>query len=178
VPPIRAADPTEAVRGADDGQLLRRLLHTVPQALIDAEAAEHIGADPHERTHPRTTQRNGTRDKTVSTAAGDLTVQIAKTRTGSLLSLAADAAATDLRRPGHRGGRVQHADPGEQASRSWVQKLSAPSILRTLDLTPPSHPARRAHRTSSVKSWLRPGTRSLYGPTVPDVSRMDNALRN
>ena len=38
---------TEALRSADDGQLMRKLLHTNLQALIDAEAAEHIGADPH-----------------------------------------------------------------------------------------------------------------------------------
>src|SRR5665811_1111838 len=74
---------TEALRSADGGQLMRKLLHTILQALIDAEAAEHIGADPHERTDARRTYRNGTRDKTVSTTSGDLTVKIAKTRTGS-----------------------------------------------------------------------------------------------
>ena len=74
---------TEALRSADDGQLMRKLLHTILQALIDAEAAQHIGADPHERTEARTTYRNGTRNKTVSTTSGDLTVKIAKTRTGS-----------------------------------------------------------------------------------------------
>ena len=57
---------------------MRRLLHTILQALIDAEAAEHIGADPHERTDARTTYRNGTRDKTVSTTSGDLTVKIGR----------------------------------------------------------------------------------------------------
>ena len=35
---------TEALRSAADGQLKRRLLHTIPQALIDAEAVAHIGA--------------------------------------------------------------------------------------------------------------------------------------
>ena len=74
---------TDALSSADGGQLMRRLLHTMLQALIDAEAAEHIGADLHERTDTRTTLRNGTRDKTVSTTSGDLTVKIAKTRTGS-----------------------------------------------------------------------------------------------
>jgi putative transposase len=74
---------TEALSSADDGELMRKLLHTILQALIDAEAAEHIGADPHQRTDSRTTYRNGTRDKTVSTTSGDLTVKIAKTRTGS-----------------------------------------------------------------------------------------------
>ena len=53
------------------------------QALVDAEATAFIGAEPHERTETRTTQRNGTRDKTVTTTAGDLTVKIPKVRTGS-----------------------------------------------------------------------------------------------
>jgi transposase-like protein len=46
---------TEALGSADGGQLMRRLLHTILQALIDAETARHIGADPHERTDARTT---------------------------------------------------------------------------------------------------------------------------
>jgi putative transposase len=74
---------TEALRSADSGELMRRLLHTMLQALIDAEATAHIGAGPHERTDTRTTQRNGTRDKLVATTAGDLTVKIPKVRSGS-----------------------------------------------------------------------------------------------
>ena len=74
---------TEALRSADSGELMRTLLSTVLQALVDAEATAHIGAGPHERTDTRTTQRNGHRDKTVSTTAGDLTVRIPKVRSGS-----------------------------------------------------------------------------------------------
>ena len=48
---------TEALSSADDGQLMRRLLHSILKALIDAEAAQHIGADPHERTDTRTILR-------------------------------------------------------------------------------------------------------------------------
>lgn len=73
----------EMMRSADEGELMRRLLGTIMQELVDAEATAHIGAEPHERTDTRTTQRNGTRDKTVTTAAGDLTVRIPKVRTGS-----------------------------------------------------------------------------------------------
>jgi putative transposase len=71
------------MRSADEGELMRRLLGTIMQELVDAEATAHIGAELHERTDTRTTQRNGTRDKTVTTAAGDLTVRIPKVRTGS-----------------------------------------------------------------------------------------------
>ena len=73
----------EMMRSADEGELMRRLLGTIMQELVDAEATAHIGAEPHERTDTRTTQRNGARDKTVTTAAGDLTVRIPKVRTGS-----------------------------------------------------------------------------------------------
>ncbi|MCA1722601.1 MAG: IS256 family transposase [Actinobacteria bacterium] len=73
----------EMMRSADDGELMRRLLGTMMQALVDAEATEFIGAEPHQRSEDRTTQRNGTRDKLVTTAAGDLTVKIPKVRTGS-----------------------------------------------------------------------------------------------
>src|SRR5919112_5690217 len=73
----------EVMRSADGNDLMRRLLGTMLQALVDAEATGHIGAEPHERTEARTTQRNGTRDKTVTTTAGDLTVKIPKVRTGS-----------------------------------------------------------------------------------------------
>jgi putative transposase len=74
---------SESLRSADSGEVMRMLLGTMLQALVDAEATGHIGAAPHERTSARTTQRNGTRDKTVSTTAGDLTVKIPKVRTGS-----------------------------------------------------------------------------------------------
>jgi len=73
----------EMMRSADAGELMRRLLGTIMQELVDAEAAAHIGAGLHERSETRTTQRNGTRDKTVTTTAGDLTVRIPKVRTGS-----------------------------------------------------------------------------------------------
>ena len=73
----------EMMRSADAGELMRRLLGTIMQELVEAEASAHIGALPHERTEARTTQRNGTREKIVTTTAGDLTVKIPKVRTGS-----------------------------------------------------------------------------------------------
>ena len=73
----------EMMRSADAGELMRRLLGTMLQELVDAEATAFIGAGPHQRTDERTTQRNGTRDKLVTTGAGDLTVKIPKVRTGS-----------------------------------------------------------------------------------------------
>ncbi len=41
----------EAMRTADGGDLMRRLLETILQALVDAEASAFIGAGP-ARAHP------------------------------------------------------------------------------------------------------------------------------
>ena len=73
----------ESMKAADGGELMRRLLAAMLQELVEAEATAVIGACPHERTETRTTQRNGTRDKTLTTGVGDVTVKIPKTRTGS-----------------------------------------------------------------------------------------------
>ena len=86
---------TEVLRSADGGELIRRLALTMLQALVDAEATARIGAGPHERTDARITQRNGTREKIVSTTSGDLTVKIPKTRTGVVLPVAAGSASAD-----------------------------------------------------------------------------------
>ncbi len=55
-----------ALQSADAGELMRTLLTTIVQALVEAEASAHVGADRHERTEARTTQRNGHRPKTWS----------------------------------------------------------------------------------------------------------------
>ena len=73
----------EMMSSADGNDLMRRLLGTILQELVDAEATEKIGAAKHERAEDRVTYRNGTRDKVVTTTAGDLTVKIPKVRTGS-----------------------------------------------------------------------------------------------
>jgi transposase-like protein len=53
------------------------------QELVDAGVAAHIGADPHERTPRRKTRRNGKRERTLTTQAGDVTVELPKLREGS-----------------------------------------------------------------------------------------------
>lgn len=53
------------------------------QELIEAEVSAHIGADWNEHTGSRTALRNGHRDKTLTTPAGDLDLEIPKLRTGS-----------------------------------------------------------------------------------------------
>ncbi len=53
------------------------------QELIDAEVTAVIGAGPWQRTDQRTTQRNGSRGRVLTTTAGDLDLRIPKLRTGS-----------------------------------------------------------------------------------------------
>ncbi|MEU2835476.1 IS256 family transposase, partial [Streptomyces lavendulae] len=53
------------------------------QELIEAEATARIGAEWGERTDARTAWRNGHREKTVTTQAGDLELAIPKLRAGS-----------------------------------------------------------------------------------------------
>uniref|UniRef100_UPI00301A8A68 IS256 family transposase n=1 Tax=Aquipuribacter sp. SD81 TaxID=3127703 RepID=UPI00301A8A68 len=73
----------EALKAGDGAQLMRSALESMLQALVEAEATAHIGAERHQRSDTRNTQRNGHRDKLVTTTAGDVTVRIPKTRTGS-----------------------------------------------------------------------------------------------
>ena len=70
---------------ADGGtkDLFRRLLQEALQELIEGELTAAIGAAPHERTETRTNQRNGGRDKTLSTPAGDVELRIPKLKVGS-----------------------------------------------------------------------------------------------
>ena len=144
----------EMMRSADDGELMRRLLGTMMQALVDAEATEFIGAEPHQRTEERTTQRNGSRDKLVTTAAGDLTVKIPKVRTGSFFpALLAPRRRIDValhavicqalrrrcqhpagRRPGRGGGRHRHqrerGQPDLRSARRGRRRLAQPAAER------------------------------------------------
>ena len=73
----------EMIRAGGDVDVVRSSVEMVLQALIDAEATEVIGAAPHERTETRTTQRNGTRGRLLSTKGGDVELRIPKLRAGS-----------------------------------------------------------------------------------------------
>jgi putative transposase len=73
----------DALRAGGDLDLVREALALVLQAFIDAEATQHIGARPYERTEQRTAHRNGTRSRLLSTKAGDVELRIPKLREGS-----------------------------------------------------------------------------------------------
>jgi hypothetical protein len=77
------SDLLDALRAGGDLDVIREGLALVLQALIEAEAAQHIGADRYERSASRTTHRNGSRSRLLSTKAGDVELRIPKLREGS-----------------------------------------------------------------------------------------------
>ena len=86
----------------------------VLQELIEVEATEQIGAARYERTDTRTTDRNGSRPRLLTTQAGDIELRIPKLRKGSVLPV--DPRAPPADRPGPlRGGdgglRQRRVDP-------------------------------------------------------------------
>ncbi len=73
----------EAIRSGGGLDLAREAYRRVAQELIELEASEVIGAGRYERTDERTTHRNGSRTRLLSTKAGDVELRIPKLREGS-----------------------------------------------------------------------------------------------
>lgn len=73
----------DALRAGGDLDFMREAMQLVLQALIELEATEVIGAARHERAETRTTHRNGSRARLLSTKAGDVELAIPKLRHGS-----------------------------------------------------------------------------------------------
>ncbi|MDQ4132962.1 MAG: IS256 family transposase [Actinomycetota bacterium] len=71
------------MRAGGDIDVVRKGVELVLQALIDAEATDAIGAERYERADTRTAWRNGSRDRLVTTKAGDVEVKIPKLRRGT-----------------------------------------------------------------------------------------------
>ncbi len=76
-------DLLDALRSGGDLDFMREAMQLVLQALIDLEATEVIGAGRYERSDARTTHRNGSRSRLLSTKAGDVELAIPKLRHGS-----------------------------------------------------------------------------------------------
>lgn len=83
LPQSAVSDLLDALRAGDGVDLVRESVRMVLQELIETEAAQVIGAARYERTPERTTERNGTRPKLLTTKGGDVNVAIPKLRTGS-----------------------------------------------------------------------------------------------
>jgi transposase-like protein len=73
----------DAIRSGGGEDVLRDAMALVLQELIELEASQAIGADRYERTEGRTTHRNGSRSRLLSTKAGDVELHIPKLREGS-----------------------------------------------------------------------------------------------
>lgn len=73
----------DAIRAGGDIDVIGKGVELVLQALIDAEASEFIGAGRYQRTDTGTNQRNGGRERLLTTKAGDVELRIPKLRTGS-----------------------------------------------------------------------------------------------
>lgn len=78
-----ASELLEAFRAGEGVDLIRESVRLVMQDLIEVDVAEQIGAGRYERTDTRTTERNGSRPKLISTQAGDVELAIPKLRQGS-----------------------------------------------------------------------------------------------
>jgi putative transposase len=78
-----ASELLEAFRAGEGIDLIRESVRLVLQELIEAEAAEQIGAGRYERTESRLTNRNGSRPRVLSTQAGDVQLRIPRLRKGS-----------------------------------------------------------------------------------------------
>jgi transposase-like protein len=75
----------DAIRAGDGTDVLRDAMALVLQELIELEATQAIGAGRYERTDERTTHRNGSRTRLLSTKAGDVELHIPKLREGTFL---------------------------------------------------------------------------------------------
>ena len=81
-----AATELEQLLGSGTaGELIPELVRQGLQALIEAEAATALGADRHQRTDQRRGHRNGSRDRLLTTPAGDIQLRIPRFRTGSFV---------------------------------------------------------------------------------------------
>jgi len=73
----------DAIRAGGSADVMRDAMTLVLQQLIELEADQAIGAGRYERSDGRTTHRNGSRNRLLSTKAGDVELRIPKLRTGS-----------------------------------------------------------------------------------------------
>ena len=61
-------------------EALRKLLTDSVNAILNAESAAQLGAEPYERTPERTDSRNGYRERTLKTRIGSITLAVPRHR--------------------------------------------------------------------------------------------------
>jgi transposase-like protein len=85
LPQSALSELLEAIRAGGGVDLAREAYRLVAQELIELEATQVVGAARYERTDERTTHRNGSRPRLLSTKAGDVELHVPKLREGSFL---------------------------------------------------------------------------------------------
>jgi putative transposase len=83
LPQSALSELLEAIRAGGGVDLAREAYRLVAQELIELEATGFVGAARYERTDERTTHRNGSRPRLLSTKAGDVELHVPKLREGS-----------------------------------------------------------------------------------------------
>ena len=83
LPQSALSELLDAIRAGGSVDVMREAMTLVLQELVELEAAQAIGAGRYERTGERTTHRNGSRGRLLSTQAGDIELRIPKLRSGS-----------------------------------------------------------------------------------------------
>jgi len=67
----------------DNPEFLREIIQNQLQEFLEQEIAQHIGAQPYERTESRHGHRNGYKPRQLNTRVGKLFLSIPQTRDGS-----------------------------------------------------------------------------------------------
>ncbi len=134
------SDLLDALRSGGDLDFMREAMQLVLQSLIDLEANEVIGAARYERSDARTTHRNGSRSRLLSTKAGDVALAIPK----SMLEICRDHSSNVKR---WRNGQMvlRWCAAGIEASKQFRRVngfLHLPALRAALTLTSTglSHP--------------------------------------
>lgn len=73
---------SEAPRLFVDEGLLKELVRSAVQNLLEEEVTRHLGAGPYERAEGRRGHRNGTKPRTMRTAVGQLDLEVPQVREG------------------------------------------------------------------------------------------------
>jgi hypothetical protein len=155
LPQSAVSDLLEVLRTGEAVDLIRESVRTVLQELVEAEAAEVIGAARYERTDTRVNERNGSRPRTLSTKAGDIDLRIPKLRKGSFFPL--------ILEPRRRIDQALYAVVME-AYVAGVSTRSVDDLVAALGTSPSA----RCH--TSAPAWTRWSPHSAPGGWTPPAS--------
>jgi putative transposase len=70
----------EMLQEADERDVLRAMVQTMIREVMQEEVAQHLGAEPHERTRSRKGHRNGYKPRTLNTRLGKLGFEVPQVR--------------------------------------------------------------------------------------------------